>query len=61
MAKIKKKKKTELEQLTEYIAFLENRVASENYKAAVTQEEFDKTKEKLKNARFRLKVMQPKK
>jgi hypothetical protein len=41
----------------EYIAFLEKRVNSENYKKNVSPEEFEKTKEKLKKARLVLKIL----
>ena len=41
----------------EYIAFLEKRVNSENYKKNVPPEEFEKTKEKLKKARLVLKIL----
>jgi len=41
-----------------YIAFLEKRVNSENYKKNVSLEEFEKTKEKLKKARFKLRTLE---
>jgi len=50
----KKATKAETQQ---YIKFLEKRLASKNYKANVTQEEYDKEKEKLAKARLRLKLL----
>ena len=55
MAKAKKKDPITLER--EYIAFLEKRLASENYKAKATPEEFAATKEKLGKSRFKLKTL----
>ena len=46
-----------IKQEQDYIAFLEKRVNSENYKKNVSQEEFDKTKEKLKKAKLVLKIL----
>lgn len=40
-----------------YIAFLEKALASENYKKMVTPEQYAKTQEKLKKARFLLKTL----
>jgi len=42
----------------DYITFLEKRVNSENYKKNVSLEEFEKTKEKLKKARFKLRTLE---
>ncbi len=50
-------KEKRIEQERNYIAFLEKRVNSENYRNAVSPEEFDKTKEKLKKARLVLKIL----
>lgn len=52
-----KPKKTEKQQLEEYIAFLQKRLNSENYKANVSQEEYDKEKAKYDKAKFRLKCL----
>ncbi len=41
----------------EYIAFLEKRLASDHYKASVSAEEYEKTKEKLSKARLKLKLL----
>lgn len=50
----KKPTKTETKQ---YIDFLEKCLASKNFKANVTKEEFDKTKAKLDKARLQLKLL----
>ena len=50
-------KKERIAQEEQYIAFLEKRLASENYKANVEPEEFAKTQEKLKKAKFLLKTL----
>ena len=57
----KKKYKTKLFNSIEhnkYIDFLVKRLNSENYKANVTQEEYDKTKAKLDKAKLILKLYQ---
>lgn len=41
----------------EYIAFLERRVNSANFKKNVSVEEFEKTQEKLKKARLVLRML----
>ena len=41
----------------DYIAFLEKRLSSKNFKANVSKEEFDKTAEKLKKAKLVLKIL----
>jgi flagellar biosynthesis chaperone FliJ len=43
----------------QYVAFLEKRLASKNYKANVSAEEFKQTQEKLSKARTRLKLLKP--
>ncbi len=58
------KKKTTAQVIKEteqYVAFLEKRLASKNYKAAVSADEFNKEKEKLSKAKTRLKLLKPKK
>jgi hypothetical protein len=47
-----------LQKEKEYVEFLKKRVYSENYKASVSIEEFEKTKKKYDNAKFRLRMMQ---
>jgi hypothetical protein len=47
----------ERKQLLDYIAFLQKRLESKNYKANVTPEEYQKTKEKYDKAKFRLKIL----
>lgn len=56
MAK-KLSKAEELKQTKDYIAFLGKRLASKNYKAKVSPEEYAKEKAKLDKARFRLKIL----
>jgi hypothetical protein len=46
-----------VKQEEDYIAFLEKRLASNNYKANVSKEEFDKTAGKLKKAKLVLKIL----
>lgn len=56
MAKAKQKKDPiTLER--EYVAFLEKRLASENFKANAKPGEYEATKEKLAKARFKLKTL----
>jgi len=54
--KKKKDNKTALERHSDFIAFLEKRVQSENFKANTSKEEYDKTVAKLKKARLKLKL-----
>jgi BMFP domain-containing protein YqiC len=60
---MKKQKKTKdvLAETRQYVAFLEKRLASKNYKANVSAEEYQATKDKLSKARTRLKLLSPKK
>ena len=51
-----KKKPTKAE-VKQYVAFLEKRLASKNYKANVTPEEYAKTKAKLDKERLKLKLL----
>jgi hypothetical protein len=51
------KQKITKKQTADYILFLEKRLASKNYKANVSKEEFDKTKAKLDKARLQLKLL----
>jgi hypothetical protein len=41
----------------DYIAFLEKRLSSENFKKNVSQDEYDKTSQKLKKAKLVLKIL----
>ena len=50
-------KAQQIEHEEKYVEFLRVRLASENYKANVTQEEYDKTKVKYDRAKFRLRLM----
>jgi hypothetical protein len=54
MAKLTKKQ--ELQKTSEYVAFLERAVASKNFQAN-DPERYEEAKEKLKKARFRLKLL----
>lgn len=40
-----------------YIEFLKNALKSENYKANVSKEEYEKTKKKYDKAKFKLKIL----
>lgn len=53
-----KNKKIDPVKEQEYIAFLKKRLDSSNYKANVSKEEYDKTKEKYDRAKLRLKLLQ---
>lgn len=46
-----------IKQEQDYIAFLEKRLKSENYKKNVPKEEYVKTQEKLKKAKLVLKIL----
>jgi len=50
-------KQKRIKQEQDYIAFLEKRLNSENYKKNVSKEEYNKTQEKLKKARLVLKIL----
>ena len=59
----KQKKLTIAEEITnteQYIAFLRKRLDSKNYKANVTEEEYEQTKMKYDKAKFRLRIMKGK-
>ena len=47
----------EIKQEEEYVAFLEKRLASKNYKSNVSEEEYNKTKAKLEKARLKLRLL----
>jgi hypothetical protein len=57
----KKKKKDPVEETRQYVEFLKKRLESKNYKANVSAEEYQKTKEKYDKAKSRLKLLTPKK
>lgn len=46
-----------IKQETDYIAFLEKRIKSKNFKANVSAAEFDKTKLKLDKAKLKLRLL----
>lgn len=55
---MKGKKKNKPDPITQeeaYVEFLRKQIQSENYKAAVSKEEFDKTKAKYDKAKLKLK------
>lgn len=54
---MKKQKLTPIEHEQNYVAFLQKQLESENYKANVTPEEYEKTKFKYDKAKFKLKMM----
>lgn len=56
----KKKKIDPIEAEEKYVAFLRKQLDSVNYKEAVSEEEFKKTKFKYDKAKFRLKMMKEK-
>lgn len=49
--------KKRIEHEKNYIAFLENRLNSENYKKNVSSEEYAETKAKLKKAKLVLRIL----
>lgn len=55
-----KKQLNPIEQTKDYIAFLEKRVASENYRKNVTPAEYQDTKVKLDKERFKLRTLEAK-
>jgi hypothetical protein len=57
MTKKKLTKAQQIEHEEKYVEFLRVRLASENYKANSTEEEYLKTKEKYDRAKFRLKIL----
>ena len=58
MAKSKKTKDF-IKETEEYLEFLKKQLESKNYKANVTEEEFQKTREKYDKAKLRLKLLKP--
>lgn len=56
-AQKKKTKQEKIEHEKQYVAFLQKRLNSENYKANVTAEEYDATKIKYDKAKFLLKLL----
>ncbi len=49
---------TPLEHERNYVAFLKNRLESDNYKANVSPEEYEATKAKYEKAKFKLKMLE---
>lgn len=54
---MKKKKEVTLQQRKDYLAFLEKQLNSENYKKAVTKEEYEKTKQKYDKEKLLIKML----
>lgn len=54
---MKKTRQQEIEHEEKYVEFLKNQLESENYKANVSAEEYEKTKDKYKRAKFKLKTL----
>jgi len=54
-----KKSKDIIAETKQYIEFLEKRLKSKNYKNNVSEEEYNKTKEKYDKAKSRLKLLSP--
>jgi|JI7StandDraft_1071085.scaffolds.fasta_scaffold3166939_1 hypothetical protein len=52
-----KKRLDTTEAIANYIAFLEKRLASKNYLAQASPEEIQKTKDKLKSEKTKLKLL----
>lgn len=55
----KKKPRDRRAETEQYVAFLEKRLASKNYRANVSDEEFAETKAKLDKARLVLRMLAP--
>lgn len=51
-------KSEEIKHEKEYIEFLKKRLNSDNFKKNVSEEEFIKTEEKFKKAKFRLRLLE---
>ena len=56
--KKKMSKSEELKHEKDYVEFLKKRLNSENFKKNVSEEEFEKTREKYDKAKFRLRIME---
>jgi hypothetical protein len=52
-----KNKKPTLKQEQDYLLFLKKRVESKNYKANVSSEEYEKTKQKYDKAKLKLRLL----
>ena len=55
----KSKAKDIIKETEQYLEFLKKRLESKNYKANVSDEEYQKTKEKYDKAKLRLKLLKP--
>ena len=56
---VKKKlsKQQQIRHEEDYVAFLQKRLASKNFKSNVTPEEYEKTKQKYDKAKLRLRLL----
>lgn len=52
-----KSKQEDVSQTKQYVKFLEKALASKNFKNRASEEEYEKTKEKLKKAKGKLKLL----
>jgi hypothetical protein len=59
MSKKNKKEKNIIKETEDYIIFLRKALDSKNYKARVSEEEYNKTKEKYDKAKLRLRLLKP--
>ena len=50
----------EIDREEQYVAFLRKRLDSDHYKASVSKDEYDKTKQKYDKAKFKLKMLRMK-
>jgi hypothetical protein len=48
-----------LQREREYLQFLKKRIESKNYRSAVGEEEYEKTREKYKKAKLIVKILDP--
>nr|DAQ92103.1 MAG TPA: hypothetical protein [Caudoviricetes sp.] len=55
--KNKMTKKQEIEHEEKYVVFLKTRIESKNFKSNVSEEEFEKTKQKYDKAKLRLRLL----
>lgn len=53
------KKTSTIAEIEQYIAFLQKRIDSKNYKSNASPEEYARTKEKLDRERLKLKLLKP--
>ena len=54
-----KKEKNIIKETEDYLVFLKKALDSKNYKSRVSEEEYNKTKEKYDKAKLRLRLLKP--